>query len=93
MSIRRYCGMCEKWFGARHIDCPDCGAPTDRAEPPEGCGQSSCDDPGCPEHGVAASNTRQNEFYRNVAQRLQEWRTRREPISSVEARKRLLEAR
>lgn len=66
----------------------------------------SCDDPGCPDHGVAASNARQNEFFRqaarredrtpllvsNVAQRLQEWRTRREPISTLEARKRLVEA-
>jgi hypothetical protein len=27
----RYCGMCDVWVPARHLECPDCGAATDKA--------------------------------------------------------------
>lgn len=30
---KRYCGMCDKWFGSRVLECPKCGADTDKAEP------------------------------------------------------------
>lgn len=32
MSAKRYCGMCDEWV--RGMECPKCGADTDKAEPP-----------------------------------------------------------
>ncbi len=28
----RYCGMCDRWWSAKHKECPACGADTDKAE-------------------------------------------------------------
>jgi hypothetical protein len=29
----RYCGPCDRWVAARHVECPYCGADTDKAPP------------------------------------------------------------
>jgi hypothetical protein len=29
---RRYCGPCDTWHSSKHLECPDCGAATDKAK-------------------------------------------------------------
>lgn len=29
--LRRYCPFCELWLASRHVECPKCGADTEKA--------------------------------------------------------------
>lgn len=30
--MKRYCEMCDRWFPAKKVECPECGMPTRKGE-------------------------------------------------------------
>jgi hypothetical protein len=42
MTVKRYCGMCDEWFGRRVMECPKCGADTDKGEPEPAHKRATC---------------------------------------------------